>query len=426
MQVVIALPNTDEINKLDTPVCGMPLLVRVIATALRSGGTKVLLVLPPRVSYRSLARRLRSNVIESARIETLEIDQPFDPNRPEDWRAIAHRLDERFLWMPNDYLPDRAALTKLLAFSASHPGPVRFSGVAEAGPDQRIFRRPAVLLKQDRIGGCRAQFQIVAVNGQPGISVRQPGDAEPELIRRAGKTTDGVYSRLNRKLSAPMVRWLSYTPVTPNMVSFGGLIVAIGAGLCFAQGSWAWGVAGAALFFLSGMFDEMDGMLARLKFQESAFGCWLETIIDYATYLLIFAGMTAGGYQRGGLPYLVLGAALLLGCVLAFIAVGIQRKLATPAGRPNEYPQRYLAALERDAANPISRAVRQIQFLTKKSVLIHYIMLFALLDALGIVLFLGAFGANVAWIVTLYFNRRLFFSKTHGQEKCAVPAQVGK
>ena len=38
----------------------------------------------------------------------------------------------------------------------------------------------------------------------------------------------------------------------------------------------------------------------------------------------------------------------------------------------------------------------------------HYVFLFAVLGLLPVVLSLGAFGANVAWIVTIYFNFRLF------------------
>lgn len=434
MQVVIALPRAEEIDRLDAPVCGVPLLVRVMETALRSGGSKVLLVLPATWVDGWLRDHLWSRTIRSAGIETVEIGRAFDPSRPEDWHAIAHCLDDRFLWMPYDYLAHPPALKELLATAASHPGvAVRFSGMVETGPDGRIFERPTVLLKRDQLDGDTGQLQAVAVSGQPGVSVRPPAtvrDAEVELVRRSGKVTDGIYSRFNRQLCRPTVRWLSRTRVTPNAVTFGGLAVAVLAGLCFAQGSWLWNVAGAALFFLSGLFDEIDGMLARLKFQESAFGCWLETVVDYATYLLVFAGMTVGGYRRGGTVYLATGAALLFGSVLSFFVISVQRKLAAPAGRPNEYSQRYLAALERDAANPISRTARQLQFLLKKGVLVHYVLLFAVLDLLPVLLFLGAFGANAAWMATLYFNKRLFLPPTRANQRLAhrrpAPAEVEK
>lgn len=434
MQVVVALPPVEEINVLDTPVCGVPLLVRVIATVLRSGGTRVLIVRPPGLSRDGLRDHLLSPAIDPARIETAQVAAPFDPREPDNWSAIAPRLDAQFLWVPCDYVVHKTALLELLTAAATFPySGVRFSGVADSGPDKRVFERPTVFRKDDLIEGRSAAFEVVSLPGQPGVSLRSPATvkhAEADLVCRSGKATDGIYSRFNRKLCRPAVRWLSRTRVTPNAVSFGGLAVAAVAGICFAHGSWPLDVAGALLFFVSGLFDEIDGMLARLKFQESAFGCWLETGVDYTTYLLVFAGMTIGGYRRDGVVYLLLGAALLFGSVLSFIVISVQRKLAAPPGRPNEYSQRYLAALDRDAGNPISRAVRQLQFLTKKGVLVHYLLLFAVLGLLPLFLFLAAFGANVAWMVTIYFNRRLFLPRPSGRTKTAsrrvLPAEVEK
>jgi phosphatidylglycerophosphate synthase len=318
-------------------------------------------------------------------------------------------LDDRFLWLPFNCVVSRVALSAVLSAAQRHSGSaMRFAGDGSRG---HIFERPAVLVKQDLLQGRPQDFEIVAIEGRPGVPVRGPADvreAEVELVRRSGKATDGIYSRFNRMLCRPAVRWLSHTPITPNAVTFVGLAVSVAAGLCFAQGSWLWDVAGAVGFFLSGLVDEIDGMLARVTFQESAFGCWLETMVDYSSYLLIFAGMAAGGYRNGGWIYLPLGASLLLGSVLAFVVISFQRRLAAPPERPNEYSGRYLAALDRDSANPISFAVRHLQFLTKKGVLMHYILLFAVLGALPALLFLSAAGANIAWIVTIYFNRRLF------------------
>ncbi len=303
MQVVIALPPVAEMGRLECRVCGVTLLVRVMATALRSGGSSVLLVLPPACPRERLAALLNSRVLASARIDTVETARPFDPGSTEDWRAIAHALDERFLWMPCDYLAHKQTLAGLLTSAAAHPRTaVRFSGVLEYGPGRRILDRPAVFLKGDPIGGGAGRFEAATTAGWRGMSMRPPArvsDGEAELVRGSGKATDGIYSRFNRRLCRPAVRWLSHTPATPNAVTFAGLAVAVLAGLCFAQGTWLWGVAGAALFFVSGLFDEIDGMLARLTFQESAFGCWLETMVDYATYLIVFAGMTVGRVRAG-------------------------------------------------------------------------------------------------------------------------------
>ncbi|HOQ46744.1 MAG TPA: CDP-alcohol phosphatidyltransferase family protein [Bryobacteraceae bacterium] len=414
MQAVIALPAPDTFDAIDRPVCGVPVLTRIIATAVRSGVARVLIVSRPGLPGRRLAAHLESSIFESATIEILEVDPPFDAGKADAWSAIAHCLDERFLWLPYGYLPHRTALADLLQAAASHPDPpMRFSSDADTGPGEHIFQRPTVLRKRDLLEGNMPEFQVVIAQGQPEIRLDSPADIraiEKELVRTAGKITDGIYSRFNRRLCAPFVRWLCHTPVSPNAVSLCGLVVALLAGLCFAEGSWAFSVAGAALFFVAGLFDEMDGMLARLKFRASAVGCWLETAVDYTTYLILFAGLTAGGYRRGNEVYLLLGAVLVGGSVLSFLVISRQRRLATPSDAPNEFGRRYLAALEQDSANPVSRVVRQIQFLTKKSVLIHYLLLFALLDLLPLFMALAAFGANAAWIVSLYLNRRLFLT----------------
>ena len=430
MQIVIALPTVDQMGTLATPVCGVPLLTRVVATAVRGGASRILLLLPHNWPISWLKQRLQSPAIEPVVIDAQEIGHLFDPENREHWRAVAGRLDDVFLWLPYDYLADKAPLAQLLASAANHPhSAVRFSTVS----DDAIFARPTVLLKEPLVEAIPQSFEVVPVVGQPGVSARPPAaieEVEAELVRRSGKVTDGIFSTFNRKLCRPAVRWLSHSSVTPNMVSFGGLAIALLSGLCFMEGSWSWNVLGAALFFVSGLFDEIDGMLARLKFLESPFGCWLETMADYSSYLLIFAGMTVGGYRHGGGVYLAAGGALLFGCVLSFAVISIQRKLAAPSDRPNEYSRLYLEALDRDASNPVSRIVRQLQFLTKKGVLIHYLLVFAILGALPLVLFLCTVGANVAWMVTIYFNRRLFSSNrrrtSHLKSTSATRVEVAK
>ncbi|MCE5309142.1 MAG: hypothetical protein LLG20_15995 [Acidobacteriales bacterium] len=432
MQIVIAMPQVADIGRLTTQVCGVPLLVRVLMTTLSAGVGKVLLVLPDAWPRRWLQNYPWSRDIEASCIETVEIGHPFDPDRREDWRAIEHCLDDRFLWMPYDYLAHGAALSGLISAANKHPGSaVRFSGVAATGPDKHIYDRPGVFLKSDQIAGSAPDFWVIPVKGQPGVSLRpsaQVVEIEAELVRRSGKATDGIYSRFNQRLSWPVVRWLSRTCVTPNAVTFVSMAVSAMAGLNFARGSWAGDVTAAAVFFLSGLIDEIDGMLTRLKFQESPFSCWLKTWVDYSSYLLIFVGMTAGGYRRGGVLYLFLGAGLLCGSLLSFAVISVQRGLAAPRGKPNEYSRRYLAALDRDSANPISRLVRQLQFLTKKGVLIYYLLLGAVLNAMPAVMFLSAFGANVVWMVTIYFNRKLFLAHRRPRRETAsldaVPMEV--
>ena len=85
-------------------------------------------------------------------------------------------------------------------------------------------------------------------------------------------------------------------------------------------------VAGALLFFLSGLFDEMDGMLARIKLADSPFGTYLESHADSLSYLLLFGGISIGLYRQHGPWVLWTGGLLLIGAALALTVTTLQRK----------------------------------------------------------------------------------------------------
>ena len=74
---------------------------------------------------------------------------------------------------------------------------------------------------------------------------------------------------------------------------------------------------GAILSVFASILDGCDGEVARLTFQDSAFGCWLETICDYLYYVFIFAGMMIGLLGRGPV-YWTWGALLFVGAVASF------------------------------------------------------------------------------------------------------------
>ena len=127
MQVVIALPSAAAMERLETPVCGIPLLTRVVATAIRAGASEVLLLTPPAWPLTWLTRNLRSKSIKSAIVDPIAVREPFQADDRKESHRIAHHLADRFLWLPYDYLAYKPALVELLATTASHPGAsVRF------------------------------------------------------------------------------------------------------------------------------------------------------------------------------------------------------------------------------------------------------------------------------------------------------------
>ena len=101
---------------------------------------------------------------------------------------------------------------------------------------------------------------------------------------------DGFVSRyLNRRVSRPIARLLSHTPITPNQVSAVSLLIALGSFFSFAYGP---SIAAALLAQSSSITDGVDGDLARIKRMTSAFGGFMDSIFDRYADALILAGLT--------------------------------------------------------------------------------------------------------------------------------------
>ena len=101
---------------------------------------------------------------------------------------------------------------------------------------------------------------------------------------------DGFVSRhLNRRLSRPVARLLNATPITPNQVSIASLGVALGAFFAFVYGYY---IVGGILAQASSNLDGIDGDLTRLKRMTSAFGGFMDSILDRYADALIILGLT--------------------------------------------------------------------------------------------------------------------------------------
>jgi phosphatidylglycerophosphate synthase len=243
--------------------------------------------------------------------------------------------------------------------------------------------------------------------------------AEAKLDRWLVKPTDGVFARMNRRISVPISRQLIKFPITPNMVSIFTLGVGIASGALFAFGGY-WNVlAGAVLSVCAGILDGCDGEVARLKLLESDFGCWLETVCDYLYYLLIFSGTAIGLIRNSDEKmYLIWGVLLLFGTVMSFLVTGLGRhRLAT--GRPEQYLGIWQAKAEDRRSNPILYFGRYTEFIIRRCFMPYALLFFAVFNLTKVVFFSAAIGANLVWLISLYsycafaFTKRSPISQSH-------------
>src|SRR5271167_196751 len=226
--------------------------------------------------------------------------------------------------------------------------------------------------------------------------------AERKLDRWLVKPTDGIYARLNRRISIPISRQLIKFPITPNMVSIFTLGVGIASAGFFAYGGYWSTLLGAFLCLWASILDGSDGEVARLKLQESDFGCWLETICDYAFYLFLLVGMTLGQWRSSGTrTYLVYGGLLFFGALASFLALGWERRRLA-SGRPEQLLKIWQGHAESRSSNPFLYFGRHLEFIVRRCFFPYALLVFALLNLMNVAFVLSVIGANLVWPIALY------------------------
>lgn len=399
MKAVIAIPafaalvSKQQASKiLMRPVAGVPLLMRTVLTAVRAGASQVLLICPVGFNDGILQQFTAELTQRGVKLIIIRLEE-FDPRLSSAWAILRSHLEMQFVWLPWNWVTTKQSVAQL---------PLTKLNFVD-------WKKPAYTSLQEVDRDVASTIQLPRSAG--GIAVTSPESAaaaERFLIANSGKASDGIHTSFNRRLCRPFIRLLSHTPVTPNAITLGGVVVSILSAIAFAQGTYLWSVLGAFLFYIAGLFDEMDGMLARVTFAESPSGTWIEGVADGLSYLLLFGGITIGLSRHYGWIAIWMGIALLIGSILALVTTSLQRRRATTPDRPHEYLGRIYELLEKDSGNWISRVVRQVQGFQRRGILIHYIVIFTVIGALPLLFVLATLGAHLTWILTLYFNRRFF------------------
>jgi len=246
--------------------------------------------------------------------------------------------------------------------------------------------------------------------------------AEQKLDRWLVKPTDGVFAKMNRRISIPISRQLIKFPITPNMVSLFTLGVSFAAGAFYALGGYWNTLLGAILSVWASILDGCDGEVARLKLQASDFGCWLETLCDYLYYLFIFVGMTVGLVRStGNHAFAAWGAVLLFGAMFTILIAWFERSRLS-----GKQPEQFLTVWHKNAeshlSNPLLYIGRYTEFVIRRCFMPYALLVFALMNLTQLALYLTAIGANLAWMISL--NSRITFSSKKDKVKQASAATV--
>jgi len=168
-------------------------------------------------------------------------------------------------------------------------------------------------------------------------------------------------------------------------------LIALAVGLagagCFLLGSYAGGVAGAALILISAWIDCSDGEVARLRFQETPLGGTLDIWADNLVHAAAFFSLGMGLYfstEQG--IYKILGSVAVVGTLVSFALLHsavIESKTRAAQGDSEA------------AGSPVLDHLANRDFT-------YVLFALALIDQLPVFLILTAFGSNIfaAWLAS--------------------------
>ena len=115
------------------------------------------------------------------------------------------------------------------------------------------------------------------------------------------------------RLTEPVARLLSGTPITPNIVTWFGFLLAVGAAVLIITGHLF--IAGLVVL-AAGFFDILDGTLARHINRSSRFGAILDSTLDRLSEAVLLIGIMVVYAGEQSMVGIVLAAAALIGSVL--------------------------------------------------------------------------------------------------------------
>lgn len=345
------------------PILGLPLIERVIRTAMESGADDFYVVTGyreklVRVFLAGLTGRLgcritpifnrdweRENGLSVLRAREylqepfllLMADHLFDPSIARDLIAQALSDGEIALVVDKDThnsLIDMEDVTRVKANAEKilniGKGLTDFNGF-----DTGIFKCTPVIfralepgLKEDgdatlsgavRILAAAGKARAVAINGRFWIDVDDPAAVNRAenviLAHLKAKPSDGPVSRyINRPFSVMISRRLVNHRITPNQISLFSFLCSVLAAGLFALDGYLALLLGGFLAQFASVVDGCDGEVARLKYQSSDYGGWFDAVLDrYADAFLLFGLMWHAYADKNDSPILLIGFLAIIG-----------------------------------------------------------------------------------------------------------------
>ncbi len=122
-----------------------------------------------------------------------------------------------------------------------------------------------------------------------------------------------IIGRGGKFLLDGIVRFLTRFKVNPNILTFTGVLISFWAAWEFGYGNF---LRGGLVIILAGLFDMLDGEVARVSRSATAFGAFYDSVIDRYSDTIILQGLMVYYARHQMLGYVVLVGIVIMGAVL--------------------------------------------------------------------------------------------------------------
>lgn len=116
-----------------------------------------------------------------------------------------------------------------------------------------------------------------------------------------------------QKVVSFIVRGLSLSRIHPNVLTLIGLVINLYAAVLLGYGQFRW--AGAVIIF-AGLFDMVDGRVARATNRVTRFGGFFDSVLDRYSDLGLLVGLLVWYGSINRFSYVVLTAVAMAACVM--------------------------------------------------------------------------------------------------------------
>ena len=141
-----------------------------------------------------------------------------------------------------------------------------------------------------------------------------------------------MLNQLKTTIRTAIIPLAKAIPLSPNSLTLIGLVISIISAAAFSRGEL---ITGGALILISGVFDILDGAVARTNGRMTTFGSFLDSVCDRFADAVIFIGIMYGALSGSITTNTLLGIPLWLWCATALVGsllVSYTRARAEGAG----------------------------------------------------------------------------------------------